>query len=346
MKKLLPVNKRTVSAWALGLALLGGAGSVYAQNTPTAATGAVVQRVTQGQKMTVRGVLLRRNDDQSFVLQDETGSELTFVLAPNASIKTNGGIFGGGRNLAPSNLLRGLSLKVEGRGDSQGRLEVNKVRFDESEFRVARSIGSRVDPVEGRVSGTETRISEVEESARRTSGQLDELVAVSNAARGGARAAQETADAAVQGVNATNQRIGDIDNYVPQDVASIMFRTGSSTLSPEAKLQLDDLAAKAAAASGYLIEVTGYTDAQGNVDRNRVLSQRRAENVIRYLLENHQIPLRRIVPSYGYGETNAVADNKTREGRAQNRRVEVKILVSRGLTQPAQTLTTGSQQPE
>jgi hypothetical protein len=68
------------------------------------------------------------------------------------------------------------------------------------------------------------------------------------------------------------------------------------------------------------------------------LSQRRADSVIRYLVENHSIPLRRIITPYGYGKTNPVADNSTREGREKNRRVEVKLLVNKGLLQPAPTM--------
>ena len=354
MKNFTESRKSSWGTMALGLALLtGGATGALAQNgtmgnepqnTATQQTAATMRSVANGQKMTIKGVLVKREDDQSFVVRDDSGADTMVVLDNNTSVKTKGGFFGGGKKLGSANLLRGLSLEVEGRGDTQGRLVASKVRFAESEYRVARSIEARVDPVEGRLSGTETRISQVEDSARRTSGQLDELVAVSNAARGGARAAQETADTAVQGVRATNERIGDIDNYEPQDMTAINFRTGSAVLSADAKAQLDAVATKAMAARGYLIEVTGYTDAAGNVERNRALSKRRAEAVIQYLLDNHQIPLRRVVPSYGYGENNAVADNTTREGRAQNRRVEVKLLVSRGLTQPAPAMATP--QPE
>ena len=69
------------------------------------------------------------------------------------------------------------------------------------------------------------------------------------------------------------------------------------------------------------------------------LSQRRADSVIRYLVENHNIPLRRIITPYGYGELQPVAENTTREGREQNRRVEVKVLVNRGILQGAPAMT-------
>jgi outer membrane protein OmpA-like peptidoglycan-associated protein len=79
-----------------------------------------------------------------------------------------------------------------------------------------------------------------------------------------------------------------------------------------------------------------------SIARNRALSQRRADAVIRYLVENHSIPLRRIVTPYGYGELNPVAENESREGRAQNRRVEVKLLVNKGILQSAPAMKTSS----
>ena len=75
-----------------------------------------------------------------------------------------------------------------------------------------------------------------------------------------------------------------------------------------------------------------------SLQKNKLLNQHRADAVIQYLVENHQIPLRRIITPYGYGKLNPIADNTTREGRAQNRRVEVKLLVNKGLTQPAPTI--------
>ena len=84
---------------------------------------------------------------------------------------------------------------------------------------------------------------------------------------------------------------------------------------------------------GYAIEVTGFASAEGNAAANKTLSDRRAQAVKDYLITTHNIPLRRMSTSYGFGTLQAVADNATREGREQNRRVEVKVLVSRGLNQ-------------
>jgi outer membrane protein OmpA-like peptidoglycan-associated protein len=271
-----------------------------------------------------------------------SGVTVNVLLTDRTSVKTKGGFFGGGTNYGVTNILRGLNVEVEGRGDSNGQLVADKVRFNDSDLRVARSIESRVDPVENRVGTAENRIGEVEQNAQRLSGQLDELAAVSNAARGGAKAAQQTADAALVGVNATNERISALDDYVPQESQSILFRRGSAILSKDAKSQLDEIATKALNAKGYVLEVSGFASAEGGTELNRRLSQQRADIVIRYLVENHNLPLRRIVTPYGYGESQPVADNKTRDGRAENRRVEVKILVNRGLTQSAPSMTSSN----
>src|SRR5207302_3987076 len=132
-----------------------------------------------------------------------------------------------------------------GRGGSNGELNAEKIRFNESDLRTARAVESRANPLEERATASEGRLSEVEQNAQRLSGQLEELAAVSNAARGGAKAAQATADAAVAGVNATNERISALDDYTPQDTAAVNFKTGSAVLLPESKTTLDDIASKA-----------------------------------------------------------------------------------------------------
>ena len=326
-------------ALAFGLALVLSPLALGQDSTNNKSNATRARTVASGEKMKIKGVVVKRDAD-TFTVRDLTGNDTVVRLTDRTSVKSSGGFLRSGTNYGSTNILRGLNLEVEGRGGSSGELVADRVRFSETDLRTARTVETRANPLEERASAAEGRLSEVEQNAQKLSGQLDELAAVSNAARGGAKAAQDTADSAVAGVNATNERISALDDYTPQETAAVNFRTGSAVLLPDAKTKLDEIATKALNAKAYVVEVTGHADATGNANFNRQLSQRRADVVIRYLVEQHKIPLRRIITPYGFGATEPIADNKTREGRSQNRRVEVKILVNKGLTQPAPTMST------
>jgi outer membrane protein OmpA-like peptidoglycan-associated protein len=148
-----------------------------------------------------------------------------------------------------------------------------------------------------------------------------------------AQTADRKADTASQGVQQANNRINTVetrlnslnDNYTASDTQAVMFKLNSATLSDEGKSTLDRIASDVSSQrTGYMIELQGFTDNTGPEGYNINLSQRRAENVLRYLVTKN-VPLFRI-SIVGLGEANPVADNKTRTGRDQNRRVEVKVL--------------------
>lgn len=303
--------------FAIALTFAIGSISLFAQN-------AQLRSAVAGQKYKIKGVVVSKENDNTFILRDMTGVDTKVVVTPNASIKNNA--FFGGDKYPVTSIVRGLNMDVEGVGDSGGSVSVSKVRFDKMSLQTAQAIDTRVTPAE-------ERLTAAEQNAQRVSGQIDELMAISNAAKGGAKAAQDTADAAVAGVNATNKRISDLDDYVVQSSATVNFKVGSAVLSTEAKTSLDQLANTAMTLKGFTIEVTGFASADGDANKNKVLSERRAQAVKDYLIENHNIPLRRIGTSYGFGELQAVADNTSKEGREANRRVEVKLLVSRGINQ-------------
>lgn len=305
------------------LALFLSAAGVFAQQQQQ--PDAQERTLASGQKYKIRGVVVAKDND-SFVVRDAVGVDTKVILASNSTIKTKGGVFGGSKAVPMNSIVRGLNLEVEGRGDASGGLSADKVRFGKDDLAVAQSIESRVGPAE-------ERLTQTEQNAQRISGQIDELMEISNSARGGAKAAQESADAAISGVNATNSRITSLDDYVVQSTATVNFKVNSAILSPEGKQGLDQVAQAAMTLKGYTIEITGFASADGDAKMNKALSQRRAQSVIDYLVETHNVPLRRIGTSYGFGELQAVADNSTFEGRQQNRRVEVKLLVSRGLNQ-------------
>src|SRR5215210_2988758 len=314
-----------VGTCALALAV---APAVAAQDTQS---NARTSTVVSGQKTKLKGAVVRRDSD-SFVVQDDmTGAQTTVVLNDRTSVKAKGGVFGGGTKYALTSVTRGLHVEVEGRGDSSGNLVADKVRFSETDLRTARTLEANIVPVENRVGTAEGRLGEAEQNAQRMSGQLEELAAVSNAAAGGAVVAQETADRAVQGVQVANERINAIDDYTPEQSINVNFKLRSAALTPEARTALDQVAAYARNAKGFLIEVTGYAYESRDKNVNRRLSQQRAESVVRYLVENHNIPLRRILTPFGYGALNPLNENKTRDERAENRRAEVRVLVNRGL---------------
>lgn len=319
-------KKLSVVVLALSIGVIG----VFAQD-------AQLRSAVAGQKYKLKGVVVSKDDQNNFIVRDSVGVDTKVVIDPNASIKNNA--FFGGDKYPVTSIVRGLNLEIEGVGDSSGNVSARKVRFDKSNMMTAQSIDARVGPAE-------ERLTAAEQNAQRVSGQIDELMAISNAAKGGAKAAQDTADAAVAGVNATNKRISDLDDYVVQTTATVNFKVGSAKLSEEGKASLDQVATTALTLKGYSIEVTGFASAEGDTRKNKALSERRAQAVKDYLIENHNIPLRRMSTSYGYGELQAVADNATREGREQNRRVEVKLLVSRGINQNVEVKSTTDPQEE
>src|SRR5437588_10238762 len=244
-------------AFGLALALSPlalGQTPTQSTSTPTDATRA--RSVSSGEKMKIKGVVVKRDAD-TFTVRDLTGNDTVVRLTDRTSVKSSGGFLRSGTNYGSTNILRGLNLEVEGRGGSSGELVADRVRFSETDLRTARTVETRANPLEERATAAEGRLSEVEQNAQKLSGQLDELAAVSNAARGGAKAAQDSAESAVAGVNATNERISALDDYTPQETAAVNFRTGSAVLLPDAKTKLDEIATKALNAKAYVVEVTG-----------------------------------------------------------------------------------------
>ncbi len=165
----------------------------------------------------------------------------------------------------------------------------------------------------------------------------DRANAAAESANSAAQAAARQADTANQGVQQANNRINTLetrissmnDNYTASESQTITFLVNSSALTDEGKATLDRVASTISGQrSGYMVELQGFTDDSGAANYNDTLSQRRAESVQRYLVSKN-VPLYRI-SIVGLGEANPIADNKTRAGREQNRRVEVKVLKAAG----------------
>ena len=146
------------------------------------------------------------------------------------------------------------------------------------------------------------------------------------AADGAKQAADGAKTFAEQGLNRLDQNMQVMNKFQVAKTEMVLFDFNKSTLSPEAKVQLDELARQATGMDRYIIELRGFTDKTGDAAYNETLSSARAQVVARYLANQDEIPVRNI-SLLGSGYAKPVADDKTLEGRKMNRRVDVKLWI-------------------
>jgi len=139
--------------------------------------------------------------------------------------------------------------------------------------------------------------------------------------------AQQTADAANTRVGVLTNTVANLDNYHAVAETSVKFGFNKDNLTSKAQQALDQLAASIASTKGYLIALEGGTDSVGSADYNYDLSQRRANAVIQYLATKYNVPAHKIYV-IGLGKDKPVESNKTSSGRADNRRVDVRLMTN------------------
>jgi OmpA-OmpF porin, OOP family len=142
--------------------------------------------------------------------------------------------------------------------------------------------------------------------------------------------AQNAANDAVNRADSLDSVVKDLDNYKQVNDVSVHFGFNKAILTADDRQQLDSFASQLSSGNNYILEVTGGTDSAGPAQYNYDLSQRRADAVVQYLAAKYNIPARKFY-LIGIGKDQYVASNKTRQGRAQNRRVEVQMLQNVGM---------------
>ena len=153
--------------------------------------------------------------------------------------------------------------------------------------------------------------------------------------------AQQVADAANARVGVLTDTVANLDNYHAVAETLVKFGFNRDNLTPKAKEALDELAGNLATTKGYILALEGGTDSVGSADYNYDLSQRRANSVIQYLASKYNVPAHKIYV-IGLGKDKPVEDNKTKAGRADNRRVDVRLMTNStgDTTKPATTAGT------
>ena len=190
--------------------------------------------------------------------------------------------------------------------------------------------GQQLQEVNTDLSRTKERLTDTDAKAVAAGQQAQQANQAAQEANAAAGRAQQSADAARtfadQGINRLERTIDASNKFQMVKNATVLFATGQAKLTKEGKEQLDDFAKQAEGLQRYVIEVQGFTDKTGSATYNEQLSAQRADEVARYLANEHMIPVRAIA-ELGSGYAMPVGDDKTRDGRKQNRRVEVRLFV-------------------
>jgi outer membrane protein OmpA-like peptidoglycan-associated protein len=185
------------------------------------------------------------------------------------------------------------------------------------------SVSKSLEETQERTKANEVKIAEVDQRAQAAAQAADTKATSAGQRADGAKTAADAANTKAEAVDKASKRLV-YEVVLSEDKGD--FKFGKATVPDSAIGELDQLVAKLKSEpNGAYIEVEGHTDNVGPKDVNYKLGLERAENVKRYLYEHHQVPLHKI-NVISYGEDKPVAPNKTKDGRAQNRRVVIKVL--------------------
>jgi len=252
----------------------------------------------------IEGIIISSSGETLIVTTPE-GGKTTIVLTNDTKVRQVG-MFSE-KAMPATVLIPGLKVSAEGANDDQNRLVAKEIDFDGGDLETAQKIQAGLHPTAEQVAANQQSISATKEETEQNKEQIE------------------------KNIQATSNRFSELSEYDENADVNVNFAVGSSDISARDKEALTKLAHDAASLTGYIIEVKGYADSSGGAVMNTKLSEDRAQTVVAYLVQECNVPMRHIVSPAAMGETHAVASNETASGRAENRRVEVKVLRNKGI---------------
>jgi OmpA-OmpF porin, OOP family len=285
---------------------------------------------SDGKKVKINGMITGR-DGEDFTLRTAKGqANVVVVLTDATKVQTPKGLFRHTEQSVTA-LLPGLKVEVEGTG-TDSRVIAKSIRFEKSDLQLAEIIQAGLNPTEQQQAINKANIAANQQGVAANSVQAaaNKENIESNRQQGAAN--QDDIQANQAAIEAQNKRFSELSEYDTKGTATVLFASSSAAISDKDKDALTQLAQSATSLTGYIIQVKGYADSSGDAKMNQALSMDRANAVVAYLLQNCKIPLRHIVAPGAMGEADPSAPNESPDGRAENRRVEVKVLVNRGVS--------------
>jgi OmpA-OmpF porin, OOP family len=286
-----------------------------------------------GDKAEVKGMITSRTGETLTVKAAD--GNVTVVLTDDTTTKDDRGLFGlGEQQMSNVVLIPGLKVDVDGQSDDQGRVVAKTITVDGDDLEASEMIEAGLHPTAQQVAANVQALEahrgqlaghDVQLAAQKQNIETNQQDIAAITAR------QQKIEQSMGGIEENTNRFTSLAEYDVRGEATVNFGVGSTNISAQDQEELKKLAQTATSLAGYIVEVTGYADSTGSAAMNTKLSEDRAKAVITFLMQQGNIPVRHIVAPGAMGEYGAAAPNETKAGRAQNRRVEVKVLVNKGI---------------
>jgi OmpA-OmpF porin, OOP family len=278
----------------------------------------------------VKGMITSRTGE-TLIVKSGVGTT-TVVLTDNTRTKDDRGLFGlEKQEMSSVVLIPGLKVDIDGVSDDQGRVVAKTITVDGDDLETAEMIQSGLHPTAEQVAANVQALEahqgqlaahDVQLAAQKENIETNQQNIAAN---------KQQIEANIKDIEESTQRFTALSEYDVRRQATVNFEVGSTKISVKDQIELKELANTATSLKGYIIEVTGYADSSGDAAMNTKLSEDRAKAVVTYLMQKGEVPVRHIVAPGAMGEYGAAAPNETPAGRAENRRVEVKVLVNKGI---------------
>jgi OOP family OmpA-OmpF porin len=288
----------------------------------------VAWTAVSAQEAKVKGLITARTGDV-VVLKTTDGSTITVTIDDDTKVQQPKGLGVRKKQMSAAVLIPGLKVSVNGTNQDATHILAKSITFDKDDLQTAEMIQAGLNPTAQKVTTNQQNIAENKQDISENQQNIA-------ANKQGVEANQQniSANKATIDANAaeTSKRFSELSEYDTKDQLDVHFASGSTKISAGDQEALNKLAHNAVNLKGYIIQVKGFADSSGSAAMNQKLSMERAQNVIAYLLQNCNVPVRHIVAPGAMGEVAPVASNETKAGREENRRVEVKVLLNKGLT--------------